>query len=171
MWGRVPRRWMPAPPWPCRCCKDQFFVGLFDQDLEELALDFQTGLMDVGLDLVGEMLVLGRHGQGHLQRHVERECLTVPVDGGDGDGSLKAVGRAHGVSPYWNYGGASCVLFDRSGGKSHYPGAESRRKTLLLYRASPLLSRTNIEVEDFHLTRGTDQPTLRDQGRSVVRRP
>ena len=83
VWGRVPRRWMPAPPLPCRCCKDQFFVGLFDQDLEELTLDFQTGLMDVGLDLVGEMFVLGRHGQGHLQRQVERECLTVPVDGAD----------------------------------------------------------------------------------------
>jgi hypothetical protein len=123
--------------------QDQFFVGLLDQDLEELSLDDQTGLMDVGLDLVGEMFVLGRDGQSHLQQHVERECLTVTVDGVEGHGSLKAVGRAHGVSPYGYSGGSSCVLFDRSGRKSHYPGAESRRKTLRLYRVSPLLSRTN----------------------------
>jgi hypothetical protein len=30
-------------------------------------LEFEADLMDVGLDLVGEMLVLGRHGQGHLE--------------------------------------------------------------------------------------------------------
>ena len=47
--------------------EDQFVVGLLDEDLEEPPLDFEAGLMDVGLDLVGEMLVLVRHGQGHLQ--------------------------------------------------------------------------------------------------------
>jgi hypothetical protein len=123
--------------------KNQFFVGLLDQDLVQLTLDLETGLMDVGLDLVGETFVLGRYGQGHLQQQIQRECLTVTVDGVERDGSLKAVGCAHGVSPYWYSGGASCVLFDRSAGKSHYPGAESRRKTLRLYRASRLLSRTN----------------------------
>ena len=38
--------------------QDQFLVGLLDEDLEEPALDFETGLMDERLDLVGEMLVL-----------------------------------------------------------------------------------------------------------------
>jgi hypothetical protein len=47
--------------------EDQFVIGLLDEDLEEPALEFETGLMDVGLDLVGEMLVLMRHGQGHRQ--------------------------------------------------------------------------------------------------------
>ena len=81
--------------------QDQFLIGLLDQDLEEPALDFETGLMDVRLDLVGEMLVLWWHGQGHLQRQFERERLTVILDGAEGDGSLKAVGGTHGVSPYW----------------------------------------------------------------------
>ena len=92
---------------------------------------------------------MGRHGHGHSQRHFERECLTITVDGVDVDGSLKAIGRAHGVSPYWSYEGASCVLFDRSGGKSHYPGVETRRKTLRLDRASRLLSRTNWRALGF----------------------
>src|SRR5271157_6259724 len=73
--------------------------------------------MDERLDLVGEMLVLLWHGQGHLQRQFERERLTGWLDGAEGDGSLKAVGGTHGVSPYWYwywyYGGPSCVLFNR----------------------------------------------------------
>src|SRR5208283_3729078 len=54
------------------------------------------------------------------------------VDGTEGEGSLKAVGGTHGVSPYWYYGGPSCVHFYRSGRESRYPGAEFGRKTLLL---------------------------------------
>ena len=38
--------------------QDQFLVGLLHEHLEEPALGFQTGLMNVGLDLVGEMLIL-----------------------------------------------------------------------------------------------------------------
>ena len=68
--GRVPRRWMPAPALPCRLLQDQFLVGLLDEGSEEPALDFEAGLMDERLDLVGEVLVLGRHGQGHLQREL-----------------------------------------------------------------------------------------------------
>ena len=60
-------------------------------------MGFQTGLMNVGLDLVGEMLILLRHGQGYPKRQFERECLAVTVDGADSDGSLKAVGGTHGV--------------------------------------------------------------------------
>jgi hypothetical protein len=47
--------------------KDQFVIGLLDEDLEEPALELEAGLMDRGLDLVGEMLVLVRHGQGQRQ--------------------------------------------------------------------------------------------------------
>ena len=47
--------------------QDQFLIGLLDKDPEEPALEFETRLMNVGLDLVGEMLVLVRHGQGHSQ--------------------------------------------------------------------------------------------------------
>ena len=32
--------------------KNQFLIGLLDEDLEEPALDFETGPMDVGLNLV-----------------------------------------------------------------------------------------------------------------------
>src|SRR5271157_5203683 len=73
--------------------------------------DFETGLMNVRPDRVGEMLVLSWHGQGHLQRQLERKCLTVILDGADGDGSLKAVRGTHGGSPYWYNGCPSCVLF------------------------------------------------------------
>src|SRR5271157_1514409 len=65
---------------------------------------------------------------------LSRACLTlltVILDGAEGDGSLEAVGGTYGVSPYWYYGGPSCVLFYRSGRESRYPGAESRRKPLL----------------------------------------
>ena len=69
--------------------EDQFLVGLLDEGSEEPALDFEAGVMDEGLDLVGEMLVLVGHGQGHLQRQLERERLALAVDGAEGDGSLK----------------------------------------------------------------------------------
>src|SRR5271157_4812438 len=71
------------------------------------------------------------------------------VDGAEGDGSLKAVGGTHGVSPYWYYWGPSCVHFYRSGGESRYPGAESRRKPLLLSCASYPSSRTNWRAPGF----------------------
>ena len=61
--GRVPRRWMPASALPCRCWRTSSLIGLLDEDLEEPALEFEAGLMDVGLDLVGQMLVLMRQGQ------------------------------------------------------------------------------------------------------------
>jgi hypothetical protein len=73
--------------------------------LEEPALDFETGLMNVCLNLVGEMLVLPWHGHGDLQRQFERERRAVRLDGAEGDGSLKTV---DGVSPYGYYG--RCIL-------------------------------------------------------------
>ena len=88
--------------------ENQFLIGLLDQDLKEPALDFETGLMNVRLNLVGEMLVLPWHGQGDLQRQFERERLAVRLDGAEGDDSLKTVGGTHGVSPYGYYG--RCIL-------------------------------------------------------------
>ena len=42
--------------------EDQLLVGLLDKDPEELPLDFEPGVRDERLDLVGEMLV--RSGRG-----------------------------------------------------------------------------------------------------------
>ena len=106
--GRVPRRWMPAPAFAVPVLENQFLIGLLDQDLEEPALDFETGLMNVRLNLVGEMLVLPWHGHGDLQPQCERQRLAVRLDGAEGDGSLKTVGGTHGVSPYVYYG--RCIL-------------------------------------------------------------
>ena len=97
--GRVPRL-DAGTAFAMPLLQDQFLVGLLHEHLEEPALGFQTGLMNVGLDLVGEMLILLRYGQAYLKRRFERECLAVTVDGADRDGSLKAVGGTHGVSPY-----------------------------------------------------------------------
>jgi hypothetical protein len=36
--------------------------------------------------------------------------VALAIDGPEGDGSLEVVGLAHGESPYWNYGGSSCVF-------------------------------------------------------------
>ena len=51
--------------------QDQFLVGLLNENLGEPALDFETGLVDERLDLVGEMLILIGHGKGHLQPRFE----------------------------------------------------------------------------------------------------
>ena len=59
------------------------------------------------------------------------------------------------------------MLFDRSGRKSHYPGAESHRKTLLLYRASPLLSRTNWRAQA-NLTVARRGPSARSEAPRLV---
>jgi hypothetical protein len=80
--------------------KDQFLIGLLHEDLEEAALEFETGLMNERLDLVGEVLVLGRHGQRHPHGEFEGDVLVDQIDGAAPDGSLKSVGGAHGVSPY-----------------------------------------------------------------------
>ena len=100
--------------------QDQLLVGLLDEGSEEPALDLKAGLMDERLDLVGEVLVLGRHGQGHPQRQLQREGLIVPVDGAKVD-RMKAVGGTHGVSPYRSYGGPSCVLFIARAGRAATP--------------------------------------------------
>jgi hypothetical protein len=96
--------------------EDQLLVGLLDQGPEESALEIETGLMDERLDPVGELVVLVGQGQDHLQPEFQRERLALPVDGAEGDGSLEIVDVAHGESPYWPYGGSSCVFFvDQTG--------------------------------------------------------
>jgi hypothetical protein len=90
--------------------EDQFVVGFFDEDLEETALEFDPDAMDRRLEVVGEMLILGRDGQDHLQSQFQREGLSLAVDGANVDANLEVVGIAHGESPYWNYGGSSCVF-------------------------------------------------------------
>src|SRR5260370_40407438 len=66
--------------------------------------------MDCRLDRVGQVLVLIGHRQGDHERQRGREILTHAVDGPESDGSLKVVGLTHGESPYWFYGGSSCVF-------------------------------------------------------------
>jgi hypothetical protein len=56
--GSSPAALDSAATFAAAALKDEFLVGLLDEDLEEPALDFETGLMDERLDLVGEMLVL-----------------------------------------------------------------------------------------------------------------
>ena len=67
-------------------------------------MDFETGLINVRLNLVGEMLVLPWHGHGDFRRRFERKRRAVRLEGAEGDGSLKTVGGTHGVSPYGCYG-------------------------------------------------------------------
>ena len=76
VWGRVPRRWMP-PPFAVPLLKDQFFVGLFDQDLEQLPLDLSDRPADVGLDLSGRRLSWGGMGKAissNKSREAYRPC-------------------------------------------------------------------------------------------------
>ncbi len=70
MKGRVPPALDASAAFAVPALKNQFLIGLLDQDWKELALDFETGLMKVRLDLVGEMLVLLWYWQGHLQLEV-----------------------------------------------------------------------------------------------------
>src|SRR5262249_44568783 len=91
-------------------CEDQLPIGLLDEGPEEAALDLESGVMDQRLDPVGEPVILFRHGQGHLKLELERGGRAPGVDGGGGEGSLEAVSVARGESPYWTYGGSSCVF-------------------------------------------------------------
>jgi hypothetical protein len=70
--------------------EDQFGVGLLDEGLEELALDLDADPMDMILDLVREVLVLGRQWQGGLEFKRQRENLGLAVDGGKRDGSVES---------------------------------------------------------------------------------
>ena len=71
--GRVPRHGYQRG-FAAAVLQDQLLVGLLDEGSEEPALDLKAGLMDERLDLVGEVLVLGRHGQGHPQRQLQEKA-------------------------------------------------------------------------------------------------
>src|SRR4051794_19561058 len=74
--------------------------------------------MDVGFDLVRELLVVIGHGEGDLEPGVERDGLIVELDLLDGDGSFQRVGETHGESPEGAYGGSSCVFSSIPAAKS-----------------------------------------------------
>jgi hypothetical protein len=77
----------------------QLLVGMLDEDAEQGALDFQTGLMDVGLDRVGEPVVLGWQGEGQLELEPDGDGLILRLARLEGNGSLGVVGGAHGEPP------------------------------------------------------------------------
>src|SRR4051794_24393382 len=97
--------------------------------------------MDGGLEDVGQVLILVGHRQGDGHRQRGGEILTGPLDRTEVDGSLKAVGVAHGESPYWSYG-VHRVRFSRSARRSHPPGEILPRETIFLSPVSHLTSRT-----------------------------
>src|SRR5262249_53575294 len=90
----------PLIPLAVTTGQDQLPIGLLDERPEELSLDLQTGGMDVRLDRLRQMRVLGGHRQGDLQFQRGREILAHPIDRVESDGNLKSVGIAHGESPY-----------------------------------------------------------------------
>ena len=71
----------PCPPPPdagaafaVPVLENQFLIGLLDQDLEEPALDLETGLMNARLDWSGRCSSCCTSGQAHLQRQSEGEA-------------------------------------------------------------------------------------------------
>src|SRR4051812_26674423 len=122
--------------------QDQLAVRLLDQRAEELSLDLQPGGMDGGLEEVGQVLILVGHQQGDGHRQGGGEILASPLDRTKVDGSLKAVGIAHGESPYWSYG-VHRVCFSRTARQSHPPGAILPCETVFLSPVSHLMPRTN----------------------------
>jgi hypothetical protein len=84
--------------------QNQFLVSLLNENSEKPALEFEPDLMNGGLDLVGEVLILVRHGQGNLQFQAQGERLVGTVDGTEGHGRLEVADVTHGGSPYSNDG-------------------------------------------------------------------
>ena len=123
----------PVAPLAVPTLEDQLLIRLLHKELEEPALDFEPGVMDERLDLVGEMLVLVGQGQAHLEPEFERKRLTLAVDGSEGEGSLKVAGVTHGESPYWSHGDSSCVFSPIRLSKS-FPPAQ-----VVLVRPFPVL--------------------------------
>ena len=144
--------------------EDQFVVGFFDEDLEETTLEFDPDAMDRRLEVVGEMLILGRQGQGQLQSQFQREGLSLAVDGANVDANLEVVGIAHGESPYWNYGGSSCVFSPIRLSQS-LPQAQVTRAPLVLILCSlRWIAHQLASARDFLMSRverqGESEPLL-----------
>ncbi len=100
--GPCPSAWDPIAALAVPPLEDQLLVGLLDEGAEEPALDLEASVRDERLDPVGEVLVLVGHGQGHPQAALQGECLTLTVDGTEGEGSLEVVDVTHGGFPYWH---------------------------------------------------------------------
>src|SRR5664279_1205366 len=98
--------------------------------------------MNVGLDLLGEVLVLVRHGQGYLQFQAQGERLVGTVDGTEGDGRLEVADVTHGGSPYSN-DGVYCACFSPTSLAKSLPWAGIALEWPSLSCAIPLSSRTN----------------------------
>ena len=82
--------------------QDQFLVGLLHEHLEEPALDFQTGLMNVGLESArGDARPGCGMGKDIPSVNSSENAWPSLLTGLTRDGSLKAVGGTHGMSPYW----------------------------------------------------------------------
>jgi len=77
--GRVPAL-DPGIGFAVPLLKDQFLIGLLDEDLKSRR--WNSSPPDERRPRSGrEMLVLRRHGQGHLHGQFQRECLVYHVDG------------------------------------------------------------------------------------------
>ena len=61
--------------------EDQILVGRLHQELEHDALEDEAGLMDAGLDGLGEEVVVFGHGEGDLEPDLEFEGLALELTG------------------------------------------------------------------------------------------
>ena len=79
--------------------ENDLVVGLLHQGAEQAALGLQAGgKVDVGLNAMGQMFILGGHGEGDAQSQFGGEDVVVKVDAVRGGGSLEAIGDTHGES-------------------------------------------------------------------------
>ena len=74
-------------------------IGLLHQGAEQAALRLHAGGPEMGLDAMGQVRILGGHGEGDVEPEIGREGVVVEVDLIDGGGNLEAIGETHGGSP------------------------------------------------------------------------
>jgi hypothetical protein len=84
--------------------QDQLLVGMLDQGGEQGPSGLQPGPMDLGLDGVWQVRVLGRQVEADLEVEPDRDGPVVLLDRFEGDGSPGVVDGAHGRSPDRNSG-------------------------------------------------------------------
>ena len=80
--------------------EDDLVIGLLHQGAEQAALGLQAGGVDVGLNAMRQVLILGGHGEGDAEPQFGGEGVVVQVDAVGGGGSLEAIGDTHGGTPY-----------------------------------------------------------------------
>src|SRR5262249_24658244 len=79
-------------------------------------------------------------GQGHLQLEPHREPPILGVDGAEGESNLEVVGVTHGGSPYWSYGGPSCMSSPIRPAKSLRRAGSAGEISLPIPRIAPLIA-------------------------------